>query len=87
MQRIYPELYDKNLMRRLRQTLIEKYGRRCMKCGGTDRIVLDHIKPRRFGGTNNEENLQLLCWQCNYEKGLQTFDYRPELAAEAYKTL
>jgi 5-methylcytosine-specific restriction endonuclease McrA len=73
----FPALYDPDLMRELRSQLIEEYGVMCMNCGCTDRVVLDHIKPRWYGGTNEIENLQLLCWPCNFQKGLQTIDYRP----------
>jgi 5-methylcytosine-specific restriction endonuclease McrA len=31
----------------------------------------DHIKPVAFGGTSTLENCQLLCRDCNAEKGIQ----------------
>jgi len=30
--------------------------------------TLDHIKPRSKGGTNDDDNLQLLCRRCNRAK-------------------
>jgi len=31
-------------------------------------MVIDHIIPRTYGGTDEVDNLQLVCWQCNNEK-------------------
>ena len=62
--------------RTLRYKVIQKYGRKCMCCGaspgnGTDKICVDHIKPRH---THPElaldiTNLQVLCDECNMGKG------------------
>ncbi len=40
-------------------------GRRCRWCGTSDALVIDHIHPVRYGGTNDPENLQVLCVSCN----------------------
>ncbi len=45
---------------------------RCAKCGTTHRIVIDHMLPVVRGGTNDPENLQLLCHSCNTDKGVRT---------------
>ena len=71
-----PHLYDKDEIQQLRFTLIEKYGEVCMCCGSTTDIILEHIKSRYIGGTNDIDNLQLLCWKCNFEKGHKQIDYR-----------
>jgi 5-methylcytosine-specific restriction endonuclease McrA len=31
--------------------------------------TIDHIKPRAAGGTNLQENLQMVCFGCNRDKG------------------
>ena len=32
-------------------------------------MTVDHLVPRKKGGTNHKENLQLLCAACNSLKG------------------
>jgi 5-methylcytosine-specific restriction endonuclease McrA len=41
----------------------------CAVCGCDHNICVDHILPVRCGGTNDLDNLQPLCWQCNHIKG------------------
>ena len=63
----------------LRKKILLKYGYICMKCGSTQRIAVDHIKPRsKFPELELcEENLQVLCLSCNSKKGnKKAIDYR-----------
>lgn len=34
-------------------------------------LSIDHIKPKSKGGTNDRENLCVLCTTCNTEKGVK----------------
>lgn len=51
--------------------LIARDGEHCQVCGTKVGLTVDHIQPRAHGGTNVNENLQLLCHECNQEKGHQ----------------
>lgn len=66
-------------VRRYRQQLAYIYGQRCLCCGSTEALTLDHVVPRSQGGPNKLTNFQLLCAPCNVAKGDQLIDYRPWL--------
>ena len=53
--------------------LFVKIGRRdsfkCKQCGSSDNLAIDHIHALANGGSNDLDNLQLLCRTCNSSKG------------------
>lgn len=53
------------------------FGRKCLACGATEDMHLDHIQPLSKGGSNLIDNLQFLCRGCNLSKKVRTIDYRP----------
>jgi hypothetical protein len=52
-----------------RERIYERDGHRCVLCGSTDDLTLDHIYPRALAGDDNDDNLRTLCRPCNSEKG------------------
>lgn len=58
--------------------VLEKYNHKCLSCGTTESITIDHIKPLSMGGMNTANNVQPLCHTCNSLKRDLEIDYRPE---------
>ena len=56
-----------------RAKLIERDGPLCRWCGADTELTIDHVVPLARGGTNEPENLQLLCSECNQLKGDRDF--------------
>lgn len=56
---------------RLRAAILERDGRHCRHCGATEDLSIDHIVPERLGGTQDPDNLQVLCRSCNSRKGVR----------------
>ena len=44
-------------------------GARCVYCGSTEKLSVDHLFPRIKGGADNIENLVCSCKSCNSSKG------------------
>jgi hypothetical protein len=70
--------------RKLRLKIIKKYGATCQCCGASPQtgavINVDHIKPRKLfpNLSLDENNLQVLCNDCNHGKGnWDQTDWRP----------
>lgn len=64
--------------RLLREQVFEKHGRFCAKCGNTEHLHIDHIKPKSLhpGLRLDISNMQVLCAKCNMSKGNRhTVDY------------
>ena len=57
--------------------ILDQAGHKCLKCGNTENLSLDHIIPVTKGGRNDKNNTQVLCMPCNSSKGTRTIDYRP----------
>ncbi len=60
------------------QALCEQYGHRCLACGASVPLTVDHIVPISKGGSNDISNIQPLCMPCNLQKGVRAIDYRPK---------
>jgi len=58
--------------------LKKQYGYTCPCCNKSEpdiKLTLDHIIPLSKGGTNNIENIQPLCMDCNLRKHTKTIRY------------
>jgi 5-methylcytosine-specific restriction endonuclease McrA len=44
------------------------YNRCCAGCGSTLDLCFDHVIPESQGGTDESENMQILCHHCNNRK-------------------
>lgn len=53
----------------VRQLVYERDGFRCVECGATTDLSLDHVVPWSGGGSDHPRNLRVLCRSCNCRKG------------------
>lgn len=68
---------------RTKALILEKYNYTCCNCGvggNFSSLEIDHVIPVSQGGTNNEDNLQVLCYKCNLDKRWNKMN--PEFALE-----
>ena len=50
--------------------MFNRDGRMCQICGTDEgEMHIDHIIPRKSGGTHDLDNLRVLCKNCNLRKG------------------
>jgi ATP adenylyltransferase len=64
----------------VRYEVLKRAGGRCELCGASVEeraIEIDHIIPRKHGGSDESTNLQALCYLCNANKGARdSTDFR-----------
>ncbi len=53
----------------LRDEIYDRDGRKCVQCGATENLCIDHIFPFSKGGKTERDNLQTFCKSCNSKKG------------------
>ena len=53
----------------VRESVLSRDCHTCVTCGTQCDLTIDHIKPVSKGGTNDIENLRVLCRSCNARKG------------------
>ena len=65
----------------------QQAGNRCEYCGlhqddsPLATLHIEHIRPKKHGGTDNLDNLALACVDCNLHKGSNIAGYDPESMA------
>ena len=52
----------------LRKQIIQRDGAICQMCGAPDSVQVDHILNKARGGTDDPDNLQILCDTCHSRK-------------------
>lgn len=50
---------------RVKLEVFARDNNRCVKCGSTEHLTVDHIIPVLRGGPSSMENVQTLCNSCN----------------------
>jgi len=73
-RRVFGDFLTSIEWRTLRLQAFQRYGRRCMCCGATQKqamLCVDHVKPRKHYPelALDIDNLQILCEPCNHGKG------------------
>ena len=65
------EFYQSKPWKEIRESVKKDLTPMCPVCGSEENLVVDHIKPLRYFWEErlNLDNLQLLCDDCNLEKG------------------
>ena len=53
----------------VRKDVMKRDNYQCQYCGSNQNLVIDHIFPFSRGGSNDADNLQVLCNDCNSSKG------------------
>ncbi len=73
--------FGRGLSLQLRNQILERNGYTCQQCGASAhdmddlnpgrkvRLHIDHIVPLSQGGTNDPDNLRVLCSNCNQGRG------------------
>lgn len=62
------EVYRIGISEEIRNRVYDRDGRKCVKCGATEDLCLDHKHPFSKGGKTEESNLQTMCRTCNSKK-------------------
>lgn len=75
---VIPETFDVPEVPQALKRAVKKRDRKCLCCGSTKTLQVDHVQPLYVGGTHTLDNLQTLCRPCNLLKGTRTIDFRKQ---------
>ena len=59
----------KHIPKAVRDAVMERDNYTCVYCGSTNNPELDHNEAHANNGSNEIDNLQVLCMSCNRRKG------------------
>jgi len=62
-----PSVLKRSLRGRSRAEILRRDGKRCLLCGSTDNLTLQHVLPYSLGGETHSSNLIALCEPHNQE--------------------
>jgi hypothetical protein len=60
--------FSRAIPQQVRKATLENYGHKCIWCGSTDRLEVDHKNGRYNNVSNNVNDFQILCKSCNDKK-------------------
>ena len=60
----------KHIPKAVRDAVMERDNYTCVYCGSTNNPELDHNEAHAKGGSDDGDNLQVLCMSCNRRKGV-----------------
>ncbi|WP_447738140.1 HNH endonuclease [Rhodanobacter soli] len=66
---VSPATMKRSFSGRQKNLVIERDGKCCIKCGSTDLLTMQHVRPFSQGGETTSRNLVTLCFGCNQEMG------------------
>lgn len=61
----------RHIPQNIKNAVWQKCQGKCVQCGSNSYLEFDHIIPFSKGGSNSENNIQILCRQCNLAKSNQ----------------
>jgi hypothetical protein len=60
--------FGRSISKEIRHQVLTKYNKKCVWCGSTDRLEVDHKNGRYNSLMNKVDDFQLLCKSCNDKK-------------------
>lgn len=57
-----------------RHNIFKRDQLRCVYCGSTEALTIDHVVPKSMGGRDSWDNLVTACQRCNSKKGNLTLE-------------
>ncbi|MGE4132377.1 MAG: HNH endonuclease [Bdellovibrionales bacterium] len=62
---------ERRITARARRTVWQQAKSKCQTCGSVHALQVDHVLPKSLGGSDEAENLRLLCRSCNQRAAIE----------------